>query len=379
MEYRMSQMEGSSKLANIGEASDTLEKLKRRSRFTLFIAWIALFFTVIGIAAGYKNWMRINERAKAATHGVKALQEQVSQYASKSSVVAFNKKLLEELEQNREKISQSVEKINNERAVSKHTAALLEKQANLLTQAQEKSSLSPQIPSIAWRIAELKYLLKTADQRLQLYKDKTGALNALKTAEDTLLKIGDRKYLPVRKKLAEEIVALEAFLVPNIGAITQGINDLIKVIEALPVADEIKGSEKVQLFSTTTKENPSFLEKLASKVNETVVIHKFDESVQKTLGIDEKEKLNNLLHLRLETLRLMVLQGLDKNYHQQLDLIKQTLKKYYPDMINHSLLKDFQALEKVKLSPTPPDISNSLKLLEQISAANNQAKKSQIK
>ena len=177
--------------------------------------------------------------------------------------------------------------------------------------------------------------------------------------------MGSPKYLPVRKKLTEEIVTLESFLVPNVAAISQRIIDLMEVVEAMPVTDEIKNSEKIQLLPETT-EDDGFLSNIKNRINDSIVIHKFDESVQKTLGVDEKEKLQNLLHLRLETLRLMVLQDLDRGYHQQLKLIKQTLEKYYPEMINDSLQQHFQVLEKVKLSVSPPDISVSLKPLEQI-------------
>ena len=366
MEYRMSQLEeGSRKLANIGEASETLEQLKRRSRFALFIAWIALFLTMVGIAAGYKNWMQINDRAKEATRGVMSLKEKSSQFAEKSSVIAFNEKLLSELDQGEKALAQSVESLNNVKKVSQHAIETVEKQAELLTLAQEKTQTTLPSPSVKWRVAELKFLLQVANQRLQLSKDKPAALKLLRTAEDTLIKMGSPKYLPVRKKLTEEIVTLENFLMPNVAAISQRIVDLMDVVEAMPVANEIKQSDKIQLFAETTDDG--FLSKIANSINGSIVIHKFDESVQKTLGVDEKEKLQNLLHLRLETLRLMVLQDLDRGYHQQLKLIKQTLEKYYPEMINDSLQQHFQALEKVKLSVSPPDISVSLKLLEQIS------------
>lgn len=371
----MSQVEGSSKLANIGETADTLEQLKRRSRFTLFIAWLALFFTVIGIAAGYKNWMQINDRAKEAAHGVAELREKSTKFADKTSVLALNTKLLDELEQGRESLSQSVEILDDVKKASQHAVDTIEKQAELLTFAQEQSHPKSSNPSIQWRVAELRFLLRIADQRLQLNKDKMGALQALRSAETTLLKIGSRKYLSVRKKLAKNIVALELYLVPNISAISQRIADLIEVIDAMPVTGEIKNSNRVMLLPETKSDDDGFLSRVIDGINDAVVIRKFDKSVQKTIGLDAKEKLHNLLHLRLETLRLMALHGLDKDYHRQLKLIKQTLEKYYPEMINDTLQKHLQALEKVNLSVTPPDISGSLKLLEQISTQKTRAKK----
>lgn len=363
----MSQAEGDNKVASIEESDDALAKLKSLSRFTLFIAWIALFFTVVGIAAGYKNWMQINEQAKDASRGVEALEKQASLFVDKSSVVALNTALLDELDKRRQEVAQSVQILEEVKKTTLHAVESVERQASVLTQQQERAKQGFSRPNMAWRLAEMRFLLQVANQRLQLHHDKLGALQALKVAEDALLRLGSRKYTAVRKKLAEDIVALESFLVPNISAISQRIGDLIEVIDAMPVADEITESDKITLLPNDIAGDNSLLSQLVNGINNAVVVRKFDESVQKAMGIDEKEKLRNLLHLRLETLRLMMLQGLDYDYHQQLKLIKDTLEKYYPKMINGAMQKHLAALEKVTLSVVPPDISGSLVLLESIS------------
>jgi uncharacterized protein HemX len=375
----MKQIEDSNHLIEINNELDQLDeqketkkaftKLQQHTRFALFIAWIALSFTVIGIAAGYKNWMQINERAKQAAIGVSELTKQASHFAEKSTVTAFNEKLLSDLDKGRQQLEQSVEKLEIVGKATQRAVATIDQQAVLLTQQQEASHAKVTSPNTVWRLAELRFLLQIANQRLYLNKDKQGALQALIIAETSLLKLGSRKYLAVRKKINEEIVLLELFLIPNLSAISQRIADLIEIIDAMPLEGETIKQEKITLLPDIgTKEN-TFLSRVVGSINDAVVIHKFDQAVQKTIGADEKEKLKNLLHLRFETLRLMVLQQLDNDYHQQLKLIKQTLEKYYPERINGSLQKLLDELDKVKLSPPAPDISGSLKLLNQISKA----------
>ena len=351
------------------ETETALTKLQQRTRFALFMAWIALFFTVIGIAAGYKNWMQINERAKQATVGVSELTKQANHFADKSTVVAFNEQLLNDLNKGRQQLEQSVEKLEIVGKATQRAAAGIDQQAVLLTQQQEASQAKATTPNTLWRLAELRFLLQTANQRLHLNKDKKGALQTLIIAETSLLELGSSKYLAVRKKINEEIILLELFLIPNISAISQRIADLIEIIDAMPLEDDTIKQEKITLLPDVDTEENTFLSRVVGSINDAVVIRKFDQSVQKTIGADEKEKLKNLLHLRFETLRLMVLQGLDDDYHQQLKLIKQTLEKYYPKRINGSLQKLLDELDKVKLSPPAPDISGSLKLLDQISKA----------
>lgn len=351
------------------EISESLHELRKHSRFSLFIAWIAIFFTVIGIAAGYKNWMQINERAKEAAVGVSKLKEQAMHFADKSTVVAFNKQLLNDFDQRHKQLDQSVKVLETVKKVTERARAGLEQQAVLLTQQQEKLQLKAPSPNTVWRLAELRFLLKIANQRLHLNKDKNGALQALKMAETALLKLGLKKYLPVREKINQDIIFVESFLVPNLTAISQHIEDLIKIIDALPVTSEIIKKQKITLLPKVSTEENGFLSGLVDSINDAVVIQKFDPSIQKTIGKNEKEKLKRLLHLRFETLRLMALQGLNYDYHQQLKLIKQTLEKYYPKIVNGSLQKLLDELDKVELSPTPPDISASLTLLDQISKA----------
>lgn len=365
----MKQMEDNKRTNKATENSpEHFSQQQHLSRFSLFIAWIALFFTVIGIAAGYKNWMQINERAKQATENVKALKQQVSLFANKADVVAFNDQLLADLERKSQKLEHSVQVLKTIEKTTQHVASSIEQQTILLTQQQEQAQrlLPASTPSTAWQVAELRFLLHIANQRLQLNHDKNGALQALKAAETRLLALGSSQYLPVRKKLGEEIVSLEIFLVPNITAISQRIKDLLDVINAMPIASEIITQQKITLLPDVSEDKNTFLSQLVGGINKAVIIQKFDESVQNTIGIDEKEKLKNLLRLRFETLRLMVLQGLDFDYHQQLKLIKNTLEKYYPEVVKGSLQQQLDELDKVKLSPAAPDISASLLLLDQI-------------
>jgi uncharacterized protein HemX len=175
----------------------------------------------------------------------------------------------------------------------------------------------------------------------------------------------------VRKKLAEEIVALESLLIPNIGAISQRITDFIEVIKAMPVKTDIVKQQQIRLLPEVSIEKNALLSRFVSEINKAVVIRKFDASIEETIGFNAKQKLKNLLQLRFETLRLMVLQRLDYDYHQQLNLIKTTLEKYYPEMINGALKQQLSELDKVKLSPSLPDISASLTLLEQVSRQKN--------
>jgi len=356
-------------LENSNKILKTLLKLQQRSRFTLFLAWIALFFTVIGIAAGYKNWMQINERAKQAIVGVSELKQQATHFADRSTVIAFNRRLFADFNKNKQQFEHSLNVLERVEKTAQHALETVKQQAVLLTRQQETLQLKAPLPNTYWRLAELGFLLKLANWRLHLNKDKNGALEALKLAEMVLLKLGLSRYLVVREKINEEIVLLEAFSVPDLSTILQRIAKLVRLISVMPIEHKIIKQQKITLLPEITREQNGLLSNLVGIINDAVVIQKFDQSAKQILREDEKEELKKRLYLHFEILRLMVLQGLDDDYHLELNTIKKVLNKYYPKRMEGSLKELLNGLERVELSPTPPDISGSLLLLEQISKA----------
>jgi len=84
------------------------------------------------------------------------------------------------------------------------------------------------------------------------------------------------------------------------------------------------------------------------------------------LDTDAKERLYQLFSLRLETLRIMLLQADETNYHRQINRIKTLLKNYYPENEYTIFQKQLNELAQAKLVPILPDVSGSLKLLEKM-------------
>ena len=68
-----------------------LKKINRRTRFTQFLAWLALFFTAVGIAAGYKNWLRIHDKAKLNLRNVEEIRGEMPDFAKKSKVLLLKR------------------------------------------------------------------------------------------------------------------------------------------------------------------------------------------------------------------------------------------------------------------------------------------------
>lgn len=362
------------------EQQKLLRKLNRRTRFTQFLAWLALFFTMIGIAAGYKNWLRIHDKAKAGLHAIGEIRKEMPEFAQKKKVALLEKEIKENFRDNKADLDSAMHELRNIQDSTQHIAETVYTQVEALTKQQE-AVVKIQTPTIKdWSLGEVHFLLQTAVQRFNLKQDQTGAIAAFKLADTLLVERGSLNLLPVRKQISEDIATVKQYALADIGSLSKTIDDLLTQLKPLPSATENK-SESIDLIPPTKVENKSesknstnkdnqepanesLVAKVKKTINNAVVIRKHDQSLQVEMDNEAKERLFQLLSLRLETLRMMLLQGDDINYHLQIQRIKKLFKDYYPEKTNNKLIQQLNYLNKANLEPEIPNVSQSLILLE---------------
>lgn len=364
------------------EQQKIIKKLNRRLRFTQFIAWMALFFTAVGIAAGYKNWLRIHDKAKAGLAGIEEIRKELPEFANKTRVVALEKNLNDNLLGNKKHLDSAMNELRNIQDSTQHIAETVYTQVEALTKKQQVTA-KIQTPSIKdWSLGEVHFLLQTAVQRFNLKQDKAGAIAAFKLADTLLVERGSLELLPVRKQISLDIAAINQYASVDASSLSQQINSLLEDLKPLPAPSETS-SQNIKLLptaetnksseATPSKNNKSTpvpaTESLATRVkntiNNAVVIRKYDKPILNEMDLEAKERVYQLLSLRLETLRMMLLQNDDANYHQQIKRIKILIKEYYPEKQNTVFQQTLDQLNTVNLTPSLPDISKSLKLLEE--------------
>ena len=71
-----------------------------------------------------------------------------------------------------------------------------------------------------WGLSEVEYLLRIANQRLQLQRDTNAAAKALEAADERLREYADPHYLKVREQIARDIAKLSAFEAPDSAGIS---------------------------------------------------------------------------------------------------------------------------------------------------------------
>lgn len=352
--------------------SDTRKKKSGGASFALFLSALALLFTTIGVAAGYKHWQRMNTKAKENATEIASLREQLQSMPTRDAVTNLRKEVIEKTSQaeaTQTQVLQEMARIQNQTRQFADTVASQVEQVTFL-QARMQQAATPAAAK-DWQIAEVEYLLQLANRELHLAKNTHTAMAALKEADAVLAKLGQVNYLPVRQQIARDISTLEAAPTPDIAGISQRITALMLSLQPLPALDttETEG-QTVPITESPEKavEGNSlwadYKRKTLSTLNEAIVIRQYDKPLQAELDADARQNLFQLLKIRLENLRLLALQRDNSGFHQQLELITETVKTYYPEHQSDPMLKKLEEFAKENLQPGLPDISASLTQLE---------------
>ncbi len=356
-----------------------LRKINRRTRFTQFLAWLALFFTAVGIAAGYKNWLRIHDKAKLALRQIEEIKQEMPNFALQEKLAILEKELNDNFKENKAHLDEAMTELRTIQDSTQYIADSVYIQAEKLTKQQ--ATIQIQTPTLKdWSLGEVHFLLQTAVQQFELKKDKESAIVSFKLADNLLLERGELELLPVRRQISEDIAIVNQYAVVDVSDLSQKIDDLLKQLKP-----EIKTtqttSESVELLPSNkepetvngsdSKPSETLVNRVKKTINDAVIIRKLDKPLQEDLDLDSKERLHQLFSLRFETLKIMLLQGDNDNYHKQIERIKSLLINYYPVEKSTAYLEQLKVLEQVNLSPKLPDANDSLQLLEKIMTEKN--------
>jgi uroporphyrin-3 C-methyltransferase len=87
-----------------------------------------------------------------------------------------------------------------------------------------------------WTLAEIEYLLRIANQRLQLQRDVKTAAQALKAADERLRELADPHYISVREQIARDLDAVKAVPAVDVDGLSVRLSAALASLDELPVA-----------------------------------------------------------------------------------------------------------------------------------------------
>jgi uroporphyrin-3 C-methyltransferase len=339
-----------------------------RRASTGFVGWLALVLA-LGALTGTAYLVFENWRAGSST------QESDAAITDLDNTLDATRESLASLEQRLESLAgrdvasvgemQSMERRLNERSQS--LESLPGRVGNLEGSVASLRGISTGARD-AWLLAEAEYYMQIANAQLQLAGNPHLASLALSFADERLLQLADPALTDVRRVLSDELRAIEGMEKPDIEGVTLTLASLAGVVDSLPMRQEVE-----TLDTSAGEVDPELsgmdraLASLKRAVGDVVSVRRTDEAAAPLTAPDAVYFLRANLALQLQAARLALLRSEKEIFDASLDDASNWLNRYYDtdSAPVQSALETIAEIRDGTFSISPPDISESLRLLRQ--------------
>jgi len=319
------------------------------------LSWINLvlmlgLFAVAGYA-GFLGW----QQQQQTSGEVAVLRDRLQQAQNKADALA-----------------------QREQEILKQAQSLTKSANSLQEQVEHNTDRLGKLPGAErqdWLLAEAEYLLRLANQRLQLERDWDGAISMLTAADNVLLETRNPRMNTVRGEIARELLELRAVpAIDNVGAVHR-LQALQEQVTKLPWMPEKLILDPVTEQPVKTLDKQEWYWQLwysvSGSITRMVRITERDAPIAAPLTPDQQYYLQQNMNLMLEQAQIALLR-------EQADLYKHSLKRVSDWLDQYLVIEDERTraaraaiteLQNWDVSPQVPDISESLiqlrKLVEQ--------------
>ena len=350
--------------ANV-EAPATGEK---KEKSTSSISWLALFLSLVTLAAvGYMVMedRRTRSAAESSSDTIEQLAGRVD--ASRESLSDLNQELAD-LASSDEVTRAQIESL--QRRIEERLE-LLDSLPRRMSNLESSMSALQGVSAGArdtWLLAEAEYYMQIATAQLQLGNNPHLAMLALGMADERVVQMANPGLTEVRRAIADELAALEVMDKPDIEGVSLTLASLSRVVESLPLRTTDAGRGD---GDSATDEDLSGTERAWASVKGAmtgiVKVTPPDEETRALLTPDTARLIRSNLALQLQAARLALLRGEQAIFEQSLDDANALLDAYF-DTGSAPVSSAQQTIVEMRdslFAVTPPDISESLRLIRQ--------------
>lgn len=352
----------------------------KQGKAPLIIAVLALVLVAGTLVAAFQytkqttqDLAAINNSLSSSLAAQQALEEQL---AAANAAVREQAELLAQqqaqfdqqqksLDEARERFDQQEQLLDSERLKMQQREAELK--ATVADVQKRVGSSGTQ-----WLVAEAEYLMRVANERLNLARDTGTAREALLLADQRLRDTRDPGWNPVRTQLARDIAALDAAALPDIAGIAARLEALAEQVPQLQLSNAtLGGTDRTPRGDTeaTPREQRNWdtlLDDLWAGFKDTVRIRRRDKPVAAMLAPEQQFFLYENLRLYLESARLAVARADRELYRDSLNTVGSWLSTHFDnaDPLTQSTRNAIADLMRIDIRPMLPDISASLRSLQ---------------
>jgi uroporphyrin-3 C-methyltransferase len=227
-----------------------------------------------------------------------------------------------------------------------------------------------------WKLAEVDYLLRMANQRILMEHEATNSLALAQSANSVLAELQNADLFPARKKLTEEIEALKLASKVDREGIYLQLLALTQQIENLPLIEPLVEEDEEAIAAMDQGEetvSPSVWQRVKNmskrvwhKLSVYVRVRDQGRRVDAILPPEDQMYLKQNLRLMLEQAQIGLLREEQHVYQASLDKAQNWIRDYYP--LNDQaqiVLNDLDLLKKNNVQQPLPDFSGSAALVKE--------------
>lgn len=317
------------------------EKPARRRGGTA-VAWLALLLALL--AVGYNGWQwwlargesENDAQYQAAISGLQssqsALERQLTRLKERADALEQSgiESDLDALEARiRSNSSASGAHLQRIESLEQADGARAERLASM-ENALAVLAVRGESPARRMEMAEVDYLLRTANERLQLFGDQRSARTALHLADEQLRIIDDPLYTPVRQQIAAVSQQLVSLPVIDTVTLNAQFNQLQSRIPTLPLQGEWRSplSESDTAPGDESGQDASLWQRFKSSMADLVTVQRRSDD-QALVSIEDQAYVRQGLWLQLESARLAVMRRDGEAYSQALERAQAALDQFF--------------------------------------------------
>ncbi len=226
-----------------------------------------------------------------------------------------------------------------------------------------------------WDLAEVDYLLRLAENRLQLNRDIPTAIAALTQARDQLIRYTAGNFTKMVDNIEEHIEILAGLEQHNLSQITTRLGSVIAELETLPFAAQAERIKNTRQPPAPLAEDAKTGERLKywgrmmwHDIKSLVTIRRSDEINRPLMNPEQRYLLQAQLRLKLETARLAAMGHNQPLYLASLSEAASWLKRYY-DGSDAKVVASQATLNELAAITVDPELPSLQTLRQQLHAA----------
>ena len=223
-----------------------------------------------------------------------------------------------------------------------------------------------------WLLSEAAYLIRLANQRLQVERSTENPLAILENVDTIFVQLNDPELLPVRRALAEDIAALRMAGKVDREGIYLELEAISKAIKQLSIIEPAPASQTPEIVdaATDTEQTRSLLDsfqRFSQKLGQLIVVQKRQQPIEPLLTSNEQSIIQNNIFLLVEQAQSALLREEQVIYRASLEKSAALLVRYFQlNSQSQALIERLNTLSERQIIQGLPDISGSIAAVQTI-------------